>query len=57
LGSRCRIPSPTVWLSVSLAIPSSKFAPGTSAKSAGWLTYVLAAVLLLYFVFVRGRMG
>lgn len=26
-------------------------------REIGWLTYVLAAVLLLYFVFVRGRMG
>jgi AGZA family xanthine/uracil permease-like MFS transporter len=26
-------------------------------REVGWLTYVLAAVLLLYFVFVRSRMG
>jgi adenine/guanine/hypoxanthine permease len=26
-------------------------------REAGWLTYLLAIVLVLYFVFVRGRMG
>jgi adenine/guanine/hypoxanthine permease len=26
-------------------------------REIGWLTYVIAAVLLLYFVFVRDRMG
>jgi AGZA family xanthine/uracil permease-like MFS transporter len=26
-------------------------------REVGWLTYLLALVLLLYFVFVRSRMG
>ena len=30
---------------------------GGRAREISWLTYVLALVLLLYFVFVRSRMG
>jgi hypothetical protein len=26
-------------------------------REVGWLTYLLAAVLVLYFIFVRSRMG
>jgi len=26
-------------------------------REIGWLTYLLAAVLVLYFIFVRSRMG
>jgi hypothetical protein len=26
-------------------------------REAGWLTYLLAVVLVLYFIFVRSRMG
>ncbi|PWU15062.1 MAG: guanine permease [Verrucomicrobia bacterium] len=38
-----------------ISYPIIKFFSG-KGREIGWLTYVLAAVLVLYFVFVRGRM-
>jgi adenine/guanine/hypoxanthine permease len=39
-----------------ISYPVIKFFSGRGRES-GWLTYVLAAVLVLYFIFVRSRMG
>ncbi|TAL06323.1 MAG: NCS2 family permease [Verrucomicrobia bacterium] len=39
-----------------ISYPLIKFFSGRG-REAGWLTYVLAVVLVLYFVFVRSRMG
>ena len=36
--------------------PIIKFFAG-KGREVGWLTYVLAAVLVLYFIFVRSNMG
>ncbi len=39
-----------------ISYPIIKFFSGRG-REAGWLTYVLAVLLVLYFVFVRSRMG
>lgn len=39
-----------------ISYPIIKFFSGRG-KEVGWLTYVLAAVLIAYFVFVRGKLG
>jgi AGZA family xanthine/uracil permease-like MFS transporter len=38
-----------------ISYPIIKFFSGRG-REAGWLTYVLAVVLLIYFVFVRSRL-
>jgi AGZA family xanthine/uracil permease-like MFS transporter len=39
-----------------ISYPIVKFFSGRG-KEIGWLTYVLAAVLIMYFIFVRSQMG
>ncbi|MGC3959308.1 MAG: NCS2 family permease [Verrucomicrobiota bacterium] len=39
-----------------ISYPIIKFFSGRG-REAGWLTYMLAAVLIAYFVFVRGKLG
>jgi AGZA family xanthine/uracil permease-like MFS transporter len=39
-----------------ISYPIIKLLSG-KAREAGWLTYVLAVVLIFYFVFVRSRMS
>jgi len=39
-----------------ISYPLIKFFTGRG-REIGWLTYVLALVLVLYFIFVRSRMG
>ena len=53
---RCRIQSPMVWRWASSAMRLFKAFSGRN-REISWLTYALAIVLVLYFVFVRSRMG
>jgi AGZA family xanthine/uracil permease-like MFS transporter len=39
-----------------ISYPAIKLLSGRG-REVGWLTYLLAAVLVLYFIFVRSRMG
>jgi len=39
-----------------ISYPILKFFSGRG-REAGWLTYILAILLVLYFVFVRSKMG
>ena len=39
-----------------ISYPIIKFGSGRG-REVGWLTYVLAAVLIAYFVFVRSKLG